>query len=378
MRGVNYIGAVFDSSGYGEAARNYVLSLHKAGVPVTVTAMSFDVNPPEVGTDAERKTLRSLVNKKIDFDFVIVHLTPDHVPQFRKKYPGKYLISCMAWETSKLHPDWVGYCNQADEVWVPSEYNVQALKNSGVTVPVTCIQHGIAPDSFDNVTETFELEGVDRSKTYIFYSIFQWNARKNPDTLLRAYYNAFTADDPVRLVLKTYIGGGLKPEQEAASIKGAIQKIKKDMGLSSFPKVSLVTQHLTTQQLKALHKYGDCYVAFPHAEGFGLCFMEAGLAGKAVIAPRHGGQLEFLADYNSYLVDCQEDYLRGMGNFNQWYLGDQTWAYINTIDAACKLREIFDNKVAAGRMGEVLRDWVKEWFSWEEVSDQMIDRLKEI
>jgi replicative DNA helicase Mcm len=92
------------NSGYGEASRNYVLALHRAGVPVTVTPHCFERNPPVVGSAADRETLKEIVNKDIDFDVVIVHLTPDLAPAYVRKYPDKYVISYTVWETSKLHP----------------------------------------------------------------------------------------------------------------------------------------------------------------------------------------------------------------------------------------------------------------------------------
>ena len=37
MLGVKYVAPVFDSSGYGNASREYIYSLHNKGVPITVT-----------------------------------------------------------------------------------------------------------------------------------------------------------------------------------------------------------------------------------------------------------------------------------------------------------------------------------------------------
>jgi len=39
MKGVKYFGQVFTQSGDAEAARNYILALREAGVPVTVEAI---------------------------------------------------------------------------------------------------------------------------------------------------------------------------------------------------------------------------------------------------------------------------------------------------------------------------------------------------
>ena len=215
MKGLKYIGPLRDHSGYGEASRNYVLALHKAGIPVTTETRRFENNPPPIGSEETCAILNHLENRIIDFDTVIVHLTPDLVPAYIDKYPGKYIISFTVWETSLLHPWWVKCCNQVNEVWVPSQWNVEAFKRSGVEVPIFKFPHGIDPDTFDGVSPNqFHIDGIDKNKHFVFYSVMQWNSRKNPDGLLRSYFNAFRCHEDVRLVLKAYIGRGLSAHEE--------------------------------------------------------------------------------------------------------------------------------------------------------------------
>src|SRR5690349_772973 len=135
MRGVKYIAPYRDFSGYGEASRNYILALHRAGVPITIEPRCFDVNPPLIASAEEREILDSLEHKDIDFDVIVVHLTPDLAPGYVTAYPDKYVISYTVWETSLLHPRWVEACNQVKEVWVPCQWNIDSFKQSGVKTP---------------------------------------------------------------------------------------------------------------------------------------------------------------------------------------------------------------------------------------------------
>jgi glycosyltransferase involved in cell wall biosynthesis len=370
MRGVKYVGPVSDFSGYGEAARNYVLSLHKKGVPITVFPRNFDPNPPSIADKEEKEILDSLIGKKIDYDVVIVHLTPDLYPQYAER--GKYNIGFSAWETSLLHPKWANACSVMSELWVPCDWNVQAFKDSDVQVPIYKIPHGIDVDMFNGLDgEKFNIKGVGDS-TYKFYSIFQWMHRKNPDGLLRAYFNAFTDQDNVVLVLKTYRMGMPKDKE---IIRDAIINIKKDMGIGRYPKVVLIGDLLSKLQMLGLHKYGDCYAGLPRGEGFGLPFFEAGLAGNPVIAPGHGGQLEFLREDNSFLVDYSDTYVSSMSSFNSWYLGNQKWAEPSQVNTAEAMYYVYTHQEEASKKGKLLSNYIKNNFSWDIVASIIVDRL---
>ncbi len=378
MRGVKYIGPIWDFSGYGEASRNYILALHKAGVPITVQPHCFDRNAPPVGSEEERAILASLVEKPIDFDIVIVHLTPDLAPAYAQKYSDKYVISYTVWETSKLHPLWVNACNMVKEVWVPCQWNMEAFASSGVKVPMLRVPHGIDPTLYDSVGSLAESLLGPKTSTYNFYSVFQWNARKNPEGLLRAYFNAFRAEDDVRLILKTYIGGNVPAHEDARMIKEHVGHIKRDMQLPNYPKLSLITETLSSEQMRALHMYADAYVALPHGEGWGLGFMEAGLAGNPVIGTGAGGNMDFMNADNSYPVAVMESFVAGMGSFNPWYLGDQKWFTPSNIDAASLMRHVFENREEAKAKGLALKENITNNFNWDAVSSVMIKRLMEL
>lgn len=379
MRGVKYIAPFYDFSGYGEASRNYILALHRAGVPLTIEARRFDVNPPDIASAEERAILQSLEGKKIDFDIVVVHLTPDLAPAYVDQYPDKYVISYTVWETSLLHPKWVDACNRVKEVWLPCQWNIDCFKQSGVNVPMCKVPHGISATMFDNVdTSKFKLDGIDKTSTFVFYSIFQWNARKNPVGLIRSYFNAFSKEDDVVLVLKTYIGGGLPTETEQRQIKDQVLRLKQDMGLPYYPRLYLIVDKLSTEQMKCLHLYGDAYVSLHHGEGWGLGAFEAGLAGKPVVATGATGNMEYMDDSNSYPVGYQWDYVQAMSGFNPWYLGNQQWACPNLIDASSKLRYVHSNYGAAKEKAVLLQQRIKNEFDWSKVVEPMINRFTEI
>jgi len=86
---------------------------------------------------------------------------------------GKINLGYTVWETDKLHPKWPGYINNSvDAVMVGCEWNIDVFKNSGVTIPIYNVPHGIDLDEFEGV-EPYALSGV-KENAFKFYDIFQW------------------------------------------------------------------------------------------------------------------------------------------------------------------------------------------------------------
>ena len=88
----------------------------------------------------------------------------------------------------------------------------------------------------------------------------------------------------------------------------------------------------------------DCYVSLHRAEGFGLTPAEAMCMGKPVIATRYGGNLEFMNDRNSWLVDHR---LVPIGAGSSPYPANGEWAEPDIEQAARYMREIAEDPAAA-------------------------------
>ena len=370
MKGIKYVAPIFDNSGYSSASREYILALHKFGIPITVKPFCFETNQKPFGDASKREIINSLVNKDIKYDIVISQLTPDMALKNREE--GKHNIVYFAWETSRVHPEWVDCLNKLDSVFTCCDWNVESIKASGVVKPVYKVPHGIDLNKFDNI-EKLDLGINIDEKTFIFYNIFQWNPRKNPEGLLRSYFNAFTRDENVLLVLKTYINNGCTNENKFISEQ--INKIKFDMGLSNYPRVALVTSILSEEQILGLHKSCDCLVSLHNAEGFGLVPFEAGLNGNIVIATGATGNMEYMSKFNSYPVDYRWGYVCGMSSFNRWYMGNGLWAEPSEVHASKLMRYVFENRDEARERCKNLQTYIKETFSWESVAKTMLDNL---
>ena len=185
--GIKYIAPLFDSSGYAKAARGNILALHKLGVPLTIKPISFEKIHPELGEDG--KILKSLVDKTIDYNIVLIHSTPEFWAKFNE--PSKTMVGYTIWETTKLHPDWVPYINNgAQKVLVGCQWNREVFRDSGVTIPIGVIPHGLDVEKYkDNLPYQIACMKED---AYVFYDILYYKGLNifgtNKNVCLWRYY----------------------------------------------------------------------------------------------------------------------------------------------------------------------------------------------
>lgn len=370
IKGIKYIGPVLDNSGYGKAARSYVLTLHKLGVPITVKPLSFESIRPDLGEDGI--ILDTLINKVVDYNVVILHCTPEFYKEHVEK--DKVNVAYTIWETTKLHPDWPKYINSTvDKVLVGCDWNVSVFKESGVTVPVVSVPHAIPVTDGEGVTK-YELEGTNED-TFVFYDIFQWTERKDPVSLIKAYWYAFQNNEDVTLVLKSYRSD--YSEQEKEAIRTTIRHLKMVTKFDNYPPISFISSMLSDTEIKGLHKRGDCYVTLNRAEGFGLSPFQAGAYGNPVIATGFGGVTEYLNNDNSYLVNYTLTPVHGMP-WSPWYRGEQLWAQADIMSAVEKMRQVYKNQKEAAAKGSKLQLNIHTNFTDEVIGKKMIKEIEEI
>ncbi len=366
---VTYVSACLDSSGYAEAARNNIAALHNAGVDVFVVPISFEGK--KAGLGKMGRLIEKLMRKTLDTKIQILHVTPHIFPKLIRS--DKYNIGYSAWETSILPPSFVENINTLDEIWVPCKHNIKVFKDSGVTVPVTCIPHTF--DTANKVKVQAILENK-RKDDFVFYSIFQWLERKNPTGLIKAYLTEFKEDEDVLLVIKTFV---LTPGNlvEASQIKEKIQLIKRTLYLPSYPRMLLVTLLLNRDQVASLHAECDCYVSLLRCEGFGIPIAEAMLAGNPAIVTGYSGPVDFVKhEKTGYHVDHMFTPVSNM----PWdiYKGNAVWAEPDLMQARQYMRKAFEDRERTKEMGGMAKAWVKRNLSWKVVGEKMKARLEEI
>lgn len=369
---VKYFGPVLEPSGYGHASRQYIIALLTAGVDVSIEPINFG-NLGTIKTDAEYQTITPFIHKPIKPDVNIIHCTPENWHRYVKdNIPN---IGVTIWETTKLHPIWVNQINRLPikDLWVPNEFN-KAVFNNHTDVPITIIPHVVNTSLFDTISTPLQTSFSLSPRTYIYYSIFQWTTRKNPDGLLAAYLSEFSPDDDVCLILKTHkFNLSLEERRE---ISEEISDVRQSLGDIDFPPLYLILDVLSCEQIVQLHNTGDCYISPHRGEGWGLPLSEAMAAANPVVSTDWSGNTEFCNHENSYPISYQMAPVRGMP-WSPWYSANQSWAEPSLDHLKKIMRHCYNNREEASQKGAVAKQQIAQ-YSPEKIGILMKNRLTEL
>lgn len=263
-----------------------------------------------------------------------------------------------------LPAKWHDRCNGVDEVWAPTRFIADAMRKV-FEKPVLTMNPGIELPPFESLAKTHF--GLDPER-YSFAFVFDMNSRmqrKNPLGLIEAFRRAFGPNEPVELVIKVSPPESFYKDQWQL-LRGAI---------AATPNVKLVDRVLSRPELLALIEAADCSVSLHRSEGFGLTCAEAMSMGKPVIATGYSGNLDFMTDENSYLVQFEKVKL---DEDIDPYPKGAVWAEASVEHAAELMRRVYENRDEAVRKGERARADMLANFSVTAAGKRMRDRLDEI
>jgi glycosyltransferase involved in cell wall biosynthesis len=365
---IRYTAPFLDHSGYGNFSRNFIWELHSRGHNVQTNLVSFEkVKPAE---DKVSKTCMDLQNNKIKPDINIVNLTPEHFKNYKDETTKN--VGFTMFETTRISKLWVEECNKIDGIFVPCTWNVEVFKNSGVHKKIKMVSPGVSLQESEG--KKYEISGID-SFQYRFYSIFQWTERKNPSGLLKAFWAAFTNNENVCLILKTY--GSDTSDAQKNLIKQQIIALKKEQPLKHYPPIFLIGGLLSHDEINQLHRLGDCYVSPARAEGWGMPIADAMSFGKPIIATGFSGNMDFMTEENSYPLDYSLTVANKMP-WIPWYEGDMLWAQPDIGQLIQTMQRVVDNPEEGQEKGRQARKHLVKHFNWDLCIKRFIESCEEI
>jgi len=359
-----------DTTGYAVAAKAYLRLLAEAGVPVTWTPMRPGRRRYRAwtGTAWPEPGLAPLCNRPLAYDTVLVHTVPEYYPDFiaEARAGGRRILGYTVWELERLPDHWPAILNQLDGVLVPCRWNADSFRRSGVTVPIHVVPHVSQFEARPTASSAAHAAlaarlGRPRDELgFLFYTIGTWSARKAPERVVAAFLEAFTADDPVTLVVKTsrndvtrarrrwWAGFRMRYPSPRAALAELVARYPRPPRI-----VCIADETLSDDEMLALHEQGDCFVSLARTEGWGLGAFEATRLGKPVVMTGYGGQRDFLDPELSQLlgytmVPVDEPIWR-----RNYRAGDR-WAEPSLAEAVARLRAIArDPAPARRRAGEL-------------------------
>ena len=362
QKGVNLIGYIRAEMGVGEGARSDARALAAADI-------EFGVINFERGNSA-RMGDTSWQHKERDdapFSVTLWHINADHLALARATIPTflvekSYHIAYWAWELETMPEGWRPALDEADEIWVPSEFVRRAIA-SETTKPVVCIPHCVAPNPVESLDRDYF--GLPKD-SFIFLAMYDTRSiaeRKNPKAALHAFIAAFGADDNrATLVLKVN-----------NATTDSLREL--DEAIGSHQNIIILKEDHSKPEIDSLINAVDCFVSLHRSEGFGLGPAEAMSLGKSVILTNWSGSTDYTdADHclpiDYQLITLEQDYGP--------YLKGQRWAEPSIEDASAAMRKLVNEPAFADEIGKKAQVFIDAEFSPRAVGEKMKSRLAEI
>ncbi|MEY2407994.1 MAG: hypothetical protein QOF48_664, partial [Verrucomicrobiota bacterium] len=182
---VRWIAPFFAPGQYARDAVNLVVPLTRK-----LHVGALDQSEPcseNIATRHDPVTRGVLQSALEEFPFIIGGVVISHRPgaQFNRLKGAVYHIGRTLFETDTLPQDWVKVCNQMDELWVASPFNLEAFAEAGVERDkLFVIPPAVDTERLDaGKTEPFALPN---RAAFNFLSVFEWSPLAGWDVLLEA------------------------------------------------------------------------------------------------------------------------------------------------------------------------------------------------
>jgi hypothetical protein len=327
-----FCGPVETESGYGEHARDILLSLAKMNkFNIIVTSINWG-NTPMTALDDDTPTnhlIKSLIRRTpvtVQPDVWVQVTIPN---EFRRV--GKYNIGITAGiETDSCPPEWVEGCNVMDLIIVPSKHvktvfesaeywKFDKVTNAQLGVikidrPIEILPEGVQADIFNQIAPIDEEFSNDitrnifdgDSSRFGFLFVGRWlkgdvgQDRKDISGLIIHFIKAFSGDSSIEqkpvLVLKT-AGAGYSITERSDVIR-KIDLLRKMVGIpiDKQPDIRLIHGELTHKEMNTLYNHPAIrtMISFTKGEGFGRPLAEFIPTGKPIIVSGWSGQVDFV------------------------------------------------------------------------------------
>lgn len=271
------------------------------------------------------------------------------------------------YETTVLPKAFAKYYRCVDKVLPSSNFSKKIFTDNGMPEEYQAmIPHGIHLDRFQNLGK-FPLK--TKKKYKILCNIAQPHLRKNIPGLLKTWGKAFTKDDDVCLVLK------ISRKSPNPQFDVPFNQIYNDFRNKNknHAEVEIIDQFIT--DIETLYNACDVVITMAHAECFWMPGLEAFAANKIVVTPRYGGQLDYMNDDNSILIDGK--IIRADNRMQYWEPSPYAAVFDPDVDqCASKLKDVIANyddylKKFSPKMKEILPE-----YSWTKAAEKIVKLCK--
>jgi hypothetical protein len=364
-----FCGPIATRSGYGEHARDLLLSLIEMDkYDISVISINWGETPmnalnPEI-EDHQKILSRVRTGNLTEQPDVWVQCT---IPN-EFQAVGKYNIGITAGiETDLCSGEWIDGCNRMNLVIVPSKHakdvflntkyekrdkaSGQLIGNVEITVPIEVLHEGVRTDVFskdlpleDNLKKTLD----EIKEDFAFLFVGHWlkgdfgQDRKDLSGLIYTFFESFgDTENPPALLLKT--SGGTFSIRDRSTILEKIDLIKKMSKKTKLPNVYLLHGDLTESELNTLynHEKVKALVSFTKGEGYGRPIAEFITSGKPVAVSGWSGHVDFVNPAFHVYLDGELKQVHPSAVWNGIIQAESSWFTVDYQKAAEVLRKMY-------------------------------------
>jgi glycosyltransferase involved in cell wall biosynthesis/Tfp pilus assembly protein PilF len=364
---LHWEGPLSDPSGYAEEGRNIALGLDESKA-IQVSASDVQWNNRKVHLKREKQDALDNVYQRND-EPVDVHVSHIFPPYFRRDPNARLNVGRTVFETNSLPEEWVKHCNAMDEIWVPTDFNMESFARAGVQPDkLVKIHQSLDTSIYDPQIAPLYVPG---RAGFNFISIFDWSLRKGWDVLLQAFIEEFGTNEDVSLMMRTYSSLGQSTADIQQAMIDHIHKFKQ----ADLPDVLLIDRMLSDTELIQFYNAGQAFVMPSRCEGWGRPLMEAMAMGSPTIGTRWSGNLEFMHDGNSLLLDAEVVDVPEAGYTEvPGYQGHQ-WAEPSVQQLRNMMRKLYEDRRYGMELGSIARKEMLERFSWSRITEDITAHL---
>jgi glycosyltransferase involved in cell wall biosynthesis len=338
------VGHPFSPTGRGEDLRSSFRSFRSIGQLSTIRDI-YGLNERN-DPDWERQFGDHQV-KRLSPQVNIFHINGNEVEQSLQHIgddlpEGAYNIVYPAWELSIYPNEWARQLERFDEIWAPSKFTKESMADV-VSRPVLHMPLPSEVKISPFLGRRFF--GIPES-SYVFLFFFDFTSfvsRKNPFAVLEAFEKLCTTyvDIDCRLVIKSN-----QPHYRKEDFRRFNAALKSNRFQD---RIIVIDRTLGDNEVKNLIRCSDCFVSLHRSEGFGRGLAEAMYLGKPVIATSYSGNLDFMTEEKSCLVEYE---LVPVGVGDYPYAEGQVWAEPDIDQAVGYMSKLLQDHEYGRAIGE--------------------------
>lgn len=358
---------------YSVLARSLLKPLIRGGAKVKII-LDEEYLPPHLKPQDEEWTDIIRGSEFIaESDIRVNQCVPPRFAPVRDKINVGYIT----WETTKLPRDWTTHINRTcHHLITTSEAVSEVAQFSGVTVPVSTIRPSIDSEYWTPEGPKTTVNGVADTDVKFLY-VANFIPRKNLEDLILSFCVAFAGVKDAALIIKTY--GQQNTAAQKKAIRQAIGTMKgKVKGIADLPKIVVLDELVSNEQLKRIMRSSDVYVCSSKGEGASMPLLQSMAMEKMIVATGFLSHGNFLDGSNASIIN--HTLTPCVDASNPVYTSDQMWcapdieSFISRLQLAYSSVKTGTHKV----MRSNARKTIQSQFDPEKNAEAFADKIREI